>query len=303
MTFRQFEIFLAVARAKSFTRAAETLHVSQSTLSQHVLELERELGVRLFDRLGRAVTLSEGGRLLEEHATRIATTVASARRAIDELKGLERGSLVIGASTTPGIYVLPGIVGAFRRRYPGIDVSLQIANSLVIEERVRADTVDLGVVGGHVLGARERCVAAGLLDELLLVVPPRHPWAKRREIAPRELADVPLLMREQGSATRLVTERTLRQAGVKFTAAMQLDHIEAIKQAVMAGLGLAFVSMYAVRGEIEARRLCGLRLKGLRLRRHFHVIHNEARTLTASGRAFMELLEASRRGDSPGRAR
>jgi DNA-binding transcriptional LysR family regulator len=295
MTFRQFEILLAVARAKSFTRAAETLHVSQSTLSQHVLELERELGVRLFDRLGRAVTLTEGGRLLEEHATRIATTVASARRAIDELKGLERGSLVIGASTTPGIYVLPGIVAAFRRRYPGIDVSLQIANSQVIEERIRADTVDLGVVGGHVLGARERCVAAGLLDELLLIVPPRHPWARRREIAPRELADVPLLMREQGSATRLVTERTLRQAGVTFTAAMQLDHVEAIKQAVMAGLGLAFVSMYAVRGEIEGRRLCALRLKGLRVRRHFHVIHNEARTLTASGRAFMDLLEASRR--------
>jgi DNA-binding transcriptional LysR family regulator len=295
MTFRQFEIFLAVARAKNFTRAAETLHVSQSTLSQHVLELERELGVRLFDRLGRAVTLTEGGRLLEEHATRIVTTVASARRAIDELKGLERGSLVIGASTTPGIYVLPAIVAAFRRRYPGIDISLQIENSQVIEERVRADTVDLGVVGGHVLGVRERCVATGLLDELLLIVPPRHPWAKRREIAPRELADVPLLMREQGSATRLVTERTLRQAGVKFIAGMQLDHIEAIKQAVMAGLGLAFVSMYAVRGEIEGRRLCGLRLKGLRVRRHFHVIHNEARTLTASGRAFMELLETRRR--------
>jgi len=303
MTFRQFEIFLAVARAKSFTRAAETLHVSQSTLSQHVLELERELGVRLFDRLGRTVTLTEGGRLLEEHATRIATTVASVRRALDELKGLERGSLVIGASTTPGIYVLPGIVATFRRRYPGIDISLQIGNSQVIEERIRADTLDLGVVGGHTLGARERCVAAGLLDELLLIVPPRHPWAKRREIAPRELADVPLLMREQGSATRLVTERTLRQAGVKFTAAMELDHIEAIKQAVMAGLGLAFVSTYAVRGEIEARRLCGLRLKGLRVRRHFHVIHNEARTLTASGRAFMDLLEASGRGGSAGKAR
>lgn len=292
MTFRQVETFLAVARAKNFTRAAEALHVSQSTLSQHVLELERELDARLFDRLGRAVTLTEAGRLLEEHAARIATTVASARRALDELKGLARGSLVIGASTTPGIYVLPGIVATFRRRYPGIEVSLRIGNSRVIEERIRADEVDLGVVGGHILGARERCVAAGLLDELLLIVPPRHPWAKRREIAPRELAEAPLLMREQGSATRLVTERALRQAGVRFTTAMELDHVEAIKQAVMAGLGVALVSMYAVRGEIATRRLCGLRLKGLRVRRHFHVIHNEARALTASGRAFMALLEA-----------
>ena len=301
MTFRQFEIFLAVARARNFTRAAETLHVSQSTLSQHVRELEDELGVRVFDRLGRSVTLTEAGRLLEEHASRLITTIASVRRTIDELKGLERGSLVIGASTTPGIYVLPGIVAGFRRRYPGIDVSLRIANSGVIEERIRADEVDLGVVGGHILGASERCVAAGLLDELLLIVPPRHPWAKRREIAPRELDQTPLLMREHGSATRLVTERTLRQAGAKFTTAMELDHIEAIKQGVMAGLGVAFVSMYAVRGEIATRRLCGLRLKGLPVRRHFHVIHNEARTLTASGRAFMALLDGSPTRRSPGK--
>lgn len=299
MTFRQFEIFLAVAHEKSFTRAAETLHVSQSTLSQHVLELERELGVRLFDRLGRTVTLTEAGRLLEEHATRIATTLASARRAIDELKGLERGSLVIGASTTPGIYVLPAIVAAFKRRYPGIEVSLQIGNSQVIEERIRADTVDLGVVGGHLLRAREQCLATGLPDELLLIVSPRHPWARRREIAPRELVGMPLLMREQGSATRLVTERTLQLAGVKLTTAMELDHIEAIKQAVMAGLGMAFVSTYAVHREIGSRRLRGLRLKGLRVRRHFHVIHNEARTLTGSGRAFIAMLEDSVQRLSP----
>ena len=290
MTFRQIEIFLAVGRAKSFTRAAESVHVSQSTLSQHILELERELDVRLFDRLGRVVTLTEAGRLFEEHASRIVTTVASARRAIDGLKGLERGSLVIGASTTPGIYLLPGVVAGFKRRYPGIQVSLQIANSQVIEERIRADAVDLGVVGGHLLGAHERCVAAGLLDELLLIVGPHHPWAGRREVAPRELASQPLLLREHGSATRLVTERTLEQAGVKFTVAMEFDHIEAIKQAVMSGLGVAFMSAYAVRGEIATRRLACLRLKGLRVRRHFHVIHNEARTLTASGRAFMELL-------------
>lgn len=299
MTFRQFEIFLAVAHEKSFTRAAETLHVSQSTLSQHVLELERELGVRLFDRLGRTVTLTEAGRLLEEHATRIATTLASARRAINELKGLERGSLVIGASTTPGIYVLPAIVAAFKRRYPGIEVSLQIGNSQVIEERIRADTVDLGVVGGHLLRAREQCLATGLPDELLLIVSPRHPWARRREIAPRELVGMPLLMREQGSATRLVTERTLQLAGVKLTTAMELDHIEAIKQAVMAGLGMAFVSTYAVHREIGSRRLRGLRLKGLRVRRHFHVIHNEARTLTGSGRAFIAMLEDSVQRLSP----
>ena len=295
MTFRQFEIFLAVARAKSFTRAAEALHLSQSTLSVHVAELERELGVRVFDRVGRAVTITEAGRLLEEHAKRIASTLASARQTMDELRGLERGSLVIGARTSTGIYVLPAVVSEFRRRYPGIAVSLRIANSRVIEERVRGDEVDLGIVGGHILRPTEPCVAAGFLDELVLIVPPGHPWAKRREVTPGELTTTPLLMREEGSATRQVTERTLRQAGVKFTTGMELDHIEAIKQAVMAGLGVAFVSIHAVRGELATRRLCVLRLKRLRVRRHFHIIHNEARTPTSSGRAFVELLQAARR--------
>ncbi|MBI3635912.1 MAG: hypothetical protein HY216_06795 [Candidatus Rokubacteria bacterium] len=126
-----------------------------------------------------------------------------------------------------------------------------------------------------------------------MIVPPRHPWARRREIAPRELGRTPLLMREQGSATRQVTERTLRHAGVKFATAMELDHVEAIKQAVMAGLGVAFVSVHAVRGELATRRLHAVRLKGLRVRRHFHVIQNEVRTLTASGQAFMAMLEGS----------
>jgi LysR family transcriptional regulator, low CO2-responsive transcriptional regulator len=295
MTLRQFEIFLAVARARSFSRAADTLHLSQSTLSQHVIELERELGVRLFDRLGRAVMVTEAGRLLDEHATRIVTTVAGLRRAIEELAGLTRGSLVVGASTTPGLYVLPRAVAEFRRRFPGIDVSLRIGNSRETEERVRTDEVDLGVVGGHVLGAAERCVAAALLDELVLVVPPSHAWATRREVPAAAVAQAPLLMRETGSATRQVTERALRQAGVRFTTAMELDHVEAIKQSVMAGLGVAFVSVHAVRGELETGRLRALRLKGLRLRRHFHIVHNEARTPTASARAFMSLLERAPR--------
>ena len=296
MTLRQVEIFLAVARARGFTSAARTLNLSQSTLSQHIKELEDEVGVRLFERRRRGgVTMSEGGRLLEAFAQRIATTVNDARRALDELRGLQRGSLVIGASTTPGIYVLPSVISAFRRKYPGIEISLRIANSKAIEERIQADEMDLGVVGGHLLRARESCVAAGLMDELVLIVPRGHPWAKRRHVAPKQLVETPLLTREDGSATRQVTERVLRQAGVKAMPGMQLDNVEAIKEAVMAGLGVAFVSMYAVRREVRARRLSALRLKGLRIRRHFHVIHSETRTLGTSARAFMEMLEHSHR--------
>jgi len=300
MTLRQLEMFLAVARAKSFTAGAEKLRLSQPTVSEQITELERELGVRLFDRAARTVTMTEAGRLLHGHAARVATTLTDARRTLDELKGLVRGALAIGASTTPGTYVVPAVVAAFRERHPGVQVSLQTANSRVIQERVRANAVDLGVIGGHVVHGQERCIAAGFLDELLLIVPPDHAWANRGELAVKDLFRVPLLMREAGSATRQLTERTLRAAGVKFSVAMELDHVEMIKQAVLAGLGIAFVSVHAIRAEVATGRLRTLRINGVPLLRHFHVIHHEARTLTPSGSAFVALLAGMRPATVPG---
>jgi DNA-binding transcriptional LysR family regulator len=290
LSLRQFEVFLAVARAKSFRGAAEALHLSQPALSQHVAELERELGARLFDRLRRSVALTEAGRILEDHALRLFATLTSAREAIAELGGLKRGSLLVGASTTPGIYVLPAVVASFQRRHPGIALSLQIGNSAVIEERIRGNEIDLGVVGGHALRPGEECLASGLLDELVLIVPPGHPWARRREVAPALLAKQRLLVREEGSATRQVAERALQHAGVSVGTSMELGHTEAIKQAVMAGLGVAIVSRHAIAGEVATRRLVALRLRGLRIRRHFHVIHHEARELGPGAQAFLRLL-------------
>jgi len=297
MTLRQLEVLLAVARERSFSRAAKKIHSSQPTLSEHVGELERELGKKLLYRRGREVTLTEAGRVFAEYAGAALAAVDGARQAVAELDGLAHGSLLIGASTTPGIYVMPGVIATFRQRYPGVELTLRIANSQVIEDRVKARELDLGVVGGHAIGPGEECLAAGLLDELVVIVPPGHAWAKRRDIRPAELAGQPLLVREEGSATRRVTERALQQAGVRYRVAMELDHTEAIKQAVLAGLGVAFVSTYAVRGEIATGRLRAVRLRGVRVLRHFHVIHHEARRVTASARAFMAVLagEASRR--------
>jgi len=298
MTLRQLEVFLAVARERSFSLAAKKIHSSQPTLSEHVSELESELGKQLFFRRGRrrVVAVTEAGRVFEQFAERAVSAVEGARQALAELDGLAHGSLLIGASTTPGLYVLPRMVAAFRTKYPGVDVKLQIANSQTIEGRVRERELDLGIVGGHALRPGQECLAAGMVDELVLIVSPTHAWAKRRDVTPESLADEPLLLREEGSATRSVTERALQR--VKFRVAMELDHTEAIKQGVMAGLGVAFVSLYAVQGEIAAGRLRALRLRGVRIQRHFHVIHHEARRVTASARAFMELFEQTARARS-----
>jgi len=291
MTLRQFEVFLAVAAARSFSRAAKKIYSSQPTVSEHVSGLERELGKKLLFRRGREVTLTEAGRVFEEYAARAVSAVDAGRQAIAELDGLRHGSVLVGASTTPGLYLMPRLIAAFRARYPGIELKLQIANSQVIEERVKERALDLGVVGGHSVGPGKECRAAGLLDELVLVVPPGHRWATRREIAPEQLATESILTREPGSATRTVTERALQRAGVKPRMAMELDHTEAIKQAVIAALGVALISIHAVRGEIDTGRLRALRLRGMRIQRHFHIIHHEARRITASARAFMEFME------------
>jgi DNA-binding transcriptional LysR family regulator len=290
ITIRQIEVFQAIAREQSFTRAAKRIHLSQPTMSEHVRQLEEDLGTPLFDRQGRTTSLTEAGRVFERYATRIMTMIADARQAVVELGGLTRGELTVGASTTPGIYLLPRVLAAFRHCYPGIEVRLETGNSKRIEERIRAHELDLGVVGGHVLGPGQQCVAAGVVDELVLIAAPGHVLTRRRSISPAAVAALPLLMREEGSATRQVTERALRHAGISPSIAMELDHTEGIKQAVQAGLGVAFVSVHAIGNELRSGQLRTISVRGLRIRRHFHVIHDPERMLTASARALMTLL-------------
>jgi DNA-binding transcriptional LysR family regulator len=290
VTLRQLELFLAVSRARSFRKAAARVALSQSALSQQVKALEEELGLRVFDRLGRTIATTEAGRLLETHVQRILAALEGAREAMAELRGVARGTLRLGASTTPGIYVLPRLLGRFTARHPGIELVLSIGNTREIEERVRTAEVDLGIVGGHLAGYRETCVEARVADRLVLVVPPGHRWAGRRAIAPERLADERLLLREDGSATRRLIERALDGAGVEMSRVLELGHTEAIKQGVRAGLGVALVSRCAVVTEVATGHLRALEVKGLALERHFHVIRHEARALTPAGRAFLEFV-------------
>lgn len=292
MTLRQLESFLAVARARTFRGAAGVMALSQPALSQQIKELETELGAPVFDRLGRTVALTEAGRLLEGYATRVFSTLDDARASIAELTGLSRGSLLIGASTTPGAYLLPALIARYRSRHPGVGVTLRIANSREIEARVGRGEMDLGVVGGHVSAKNETCVQARLRDELVLIVPPSHPFSKRKTIPPEFLRTERLIVREVGSATRHVTEQLFKKARIEPAETMELEHTEAIKRAVMAGLGLSMVSVYAIRSEEESGSLVSVRLKGLPLLRHFHVIRRESRHLSPAARAFVELLES-----------
>jgi DNA-binding transcriptional LysR family regulator len=294
VTLRQLESFLAVLELRSFRRAAERIGLSQPALSHQVRDLEQELGSPVFERLGRTIAVTEAGWVLEPYARRMFAALQGAHEAVGELRGLRRGAVLLGASSTPGIYLLPRVLGRFKAQYPGIELALRIGNTREIEERVRASEVDLGIVGGHLADAKETCVEASLPDRLVLIVGPRHRWARRAAVSPDHLAEECLLVRENGSATRRLTERSLDQLGVSARARLELGHTEAIKEGVRAGLGVAFLSEYAVQSEVAAGQLRVVRVKGLTIQRHFHVIRHEARELSPGSRAFLECLHAAR---------
>ncbi len=284
----KLRVFAVVPEHENFTRAAEELLISQPALSVHVRDLEQYYGVPLFEKSGRGVRLTEVGRLVHWYARKILALAAESEEAVDDLQGLRSGHLRLGASTTVGEYLLSPILGAFRREYPGVRVSLQIANSAHIEDRLRHGEVHMGLIGKPVSDP-DLETEPFLEDHILLIVPPEHPWAGA-EVSPEELCGEMLVSREPGSATRDVTDRALAELGVAMEVTLELGQTEAVKGAVAAGLGVAFVSSCAVRQEVVLDRVAVARVHGLNIARQFYLVRREDRRLTAAERAFIPVL-------------
>jgi DNA-binding transcriptional LysR family regulator len=298
VSLHQLSVFRAVARHESFSRAAEELYISQPAVSAHVRELEQLYGIELFERVGRRVRLTEAGTLLEEYANRVLALVEDSRRALDELKGVERGHLAVGASTIPGAYFLPEAMGRFTERYPGVEIALRIGDTYQALGMLRRGEVDLAVVGEwREAPSPERSGGAPLLmrpyrsDELVLVAGRRHRWARDglRNLA--ELMEESLILRERGSSTRENAEALLRRAGITPQVAMEWESTEAIKKAVEAGLGVSILSQLAVELEVAHGRLSVVRHPQLECRRQFYVVHHPDRRLAPAARAFALLLD------------
>ena len=181
MEVRSLEVFLSVAKHLNFTRAGEEVNLSQPSVSVRIRQLETELGVKLFEQLGKRVGLTEAGALLIPHARRVIAATEDAKHSIDELQGLERGSLRIGASTTPGMYVIPKTIALFKARYPKIEIQLGIKDTRQIEEGVARNQFDFGFVGGHLAGD-EVDVHPWLTDQLVLIVDPGHALARKKSV-------------------------------------------------------------------------------------------------------------------------
>lgn len=289
MIEQRIRVFHAVATALSFSKAAQELSISQPGVTFHIKALEREYGTALLERVGKRIYLTDAGRTLLAYAHRMFAMETEARVALEELKGLQSGLLVVGASATIGIYLLPEVVGEFRNRHPGIKVSLRVGNKRHTIERLLNNELDFGLVASP-LADPSLIAEPYLADELVVIVSPTHRFAGQSAVHPGELRRETFLVREEGSGTQELMEERLRQLGVVPADTMQLGSTEAIKQAVAANLGISIASRYSVEAELASGRLCTARVPALHMHRQLLLLHHKDKRLTKTAIVFRMLL-------------
>ncbi|MGQ9683671.1 MAG: selenium metabolism-associated LysR family transcriptional regulator [Anaerolineae bacterium] len=291
MELRQLRAFVAVVRCASFSRAADELDLTQPAVTAQIQALERELGTMLLERLPRRTMPTQAGEALLTYAEALLNLEAEAGRALAELRGLQAGTLRVGASPTVGTYLLPKMLGKLKGRYPGLRLIAEIEPTHRVAQALETFALDVGLVEAPV-SSESLEVRAFVTDELVLVAPAGHPWAQRRSVAVTELAGQPLVVREPGSGTRQLVEERLRALGIEPTISLELGAIEAIKNAVAAGLGLAFISRLAIQTEERLGSLVVVPVEGLDLGRPFYQLRHRQRHASPAAQAFLELVES-----------
>lgn len=287
-TLHQLRIFSTVARLSSFARAAEALHLAPPTLSLQVKQLSETVGVPLFEQLGKKIFLTPAGRALADTCHDIEQRMERLTQDLAALHGVERGRLSIAILTTLK-YTVPKLLARFCTAHPGIDVSLFVGNRETLLQRLAANQDDLYIMGQ---APKNLEVLSEHFSEnrLVLVAPPAHPLAGKRNLAAKRLANEPFILREPGSGTRLTTERFFDALGITLKNRLELSSTEAIKQTVAGGLGLAVLSSTTVVSELALGELVQLDVQGFPLIRHWYVVCPKGKKLSAAATAFKACL-------------
>jgi len=291
MNRNHLALFNAVAQAGGISRGAEQARVSQPAVSKQIKELEEALKVRLLERLPRGIRLTQAGRILAGYAERLAALEREAERAMEEFRGLKRGRLSVGASTTIGAYLVPQILGEFHRRHPRVELQFEIANTQDIQRLLKSGVVEIGLTEG--VGEAEGLDSEVFhQDKLVAIGSPSHPLLKRRRVSARELCQEPFVLREQGSGTRTVIELALAKRDLSVKPVLSLFSTEAIKRAVISGLGVAIVSRLAIGLELQLGLLAIIPIKDLIIHRPLHLQRLQGTTPSPAVAQFLRLLSS-----------
>ncbi|MBR8830592.1 MAG: HTH-type transcriptional activator CmpR [Chroococcopsis gigantea SAG 12.99] len=290
-TLDQLRILKAIAAEGSFKRAADTLYVSQPAVSLQVQNLEKQLNVPLFDRGGRKAQLTEAGHLLLSYGEKIITLCQETCRAIEDLQNLQGGTLIVGASQTTGTYLLPRMIGLFRQKYPEVSVQLQVHSTRRTSWGVANGQVDLAIIGGEVPAELQEMlkIIPYADDELALILPVFHPLAKVEMIQKEDLYRLKFITLDSQSTIRKVIDKVLSKYDIdskRLKVEMELNSIEAIKNAVQSGLGAAFVSITAIEKELQMGVLHATHIREVEIRRTLSVIINPNRYRSKAAEAF-----------------
>jgi len=289
LNLHQLATFQVVAKHCSYVRAAEELHFSQPAVSAQIRQLEETLGVKLFEQIGRRTHLTQAGDELYHYSQKIFAVIDEALETMEELRGPDHGRLRVGADTTVGTYVIPGLLGKFHQSYPEVEISLDVVNRAALVERIMSNEIDIAIVG-RVPDDIPVVIEPFAPNELVLVASPYHRLAGRANVPLSELAKEHFLMREVGSGTRAALELILQEAEVPLHVSMHMGNNSAIKQGVAAGLGIALISRVALGMELETNRLVILDVEGFPIMRQWRIVHLKDKHLSATALAFKSFL-------------
>jgi LysR family transcriptional regulator, low CO2-responsive transcriptional regulator len=287
-TLRQLELFEAIARLGSFTRAAEELFLTQPTVSMQIKKLSDTVGMPLFEQVGKKIYLTDIGHELHRTCLGISEHLANFEMIAADMKGLKTGKLRLAVVTTAK-YFAPRLLGIFCQQYPGVDVSLKVSNRERVLERLANNMDDLYILG---LPPEDADVVAEafLENNLVVIAPANHLLAKKKKIPLERLAREPFLLREPGSGTRMATERKFDESGLKLKMRMELGSNEAIKQAVIGGLGVSVLSRHTLELDTPSKQFAVLDVKGFPIKRHWYFVYPAGKQLSVIARTFIDHL-------------
>jgi len=289
LNLHQLTTFQVVAKHCSFVRAAEELHFSQPAVSAQIRHLEKTLGVKLFDQIGRKTHLTQAGEELYLYSQKIFSVIDETLEVMEALRSPYYGRLSVGADTTVGSYVIPGLLGKFRQIYPQVEILLQVLNRLSLVEAILNNRVEMAIMGSVPDDAPVE-IEPFAYNPLVLVAAPSHRLAGLRNVSIEELGREHFLLREPGSGTRAALESALQEAGLPLQVSMQVGNNSAIKQGVTAGLGIALISRVAIDMELETNRLVILDVEGFPIIRQWRIVHIKDKYLSATAKAFKSFL-------------
>ncbi|HFQ91657.1 MAG TPA: LysR family transcriptional regulator [Chromatiales bacterium] len=289
LTLQQLRLFESVVRNHSFTRAAEEMHLTQPAVSIQLKRLEDQVGLPLLENVGKKIFPTAAGKTMHAAALDILGRVSELQCEVESLKGDIKGPLQLAVVTT-GEYFMPHLLGHFLQLHPGVVPSLEFTNRARLVERLMNNEDDF-VVMGRIPEDEERLVSYPFLENILaFVAPPDHPLAKRKRLSLQEVIRERFLGREPGSGTRLALERVLKETGLEVEPYMELGSSEAIKQAVMGGLGIGLLSLHSVRVEQAAGKLVILNVSGFPIKRRWYAVHLKGKKLSLVAQSFLDFI-------------